>query len=280
MNRANNDFPELEPAPEYPQANPSTEIIGRENNVTSVPPTIPPLPVAPAPALPPVIPTQIQPPFAVDGTKPLARLLDQVTARTSPEPGSEVVTQLEVGTLVEARKLWKTNGGWVEIRIPGGLLGYMPASTRVNFITRAKLKAKEVAVVESPQAAARTVQQLTKGTQFWLIANTAADDPAWVGVRFDSGQTGYIPSDTKVTALPQLTFPVVAAAGHDILVGALWCGGGLVVTICTYNAVAQSGGTYLICWGPVLFGGIQLVRGLIRGAGAGQAPVYSRGNRG
>jgi hypothetical protein len=45
-----------------------------------------------------------------------------------------------------------------------------------------------------------------------------------------------------------------ARAKKDILYGALWCGGGTVLTL------AHIG---FIFWGAIIFGGIQLVRGLI-----------------
>ena len=43
--------------------------------------------------------------------------------------------------------------------------------------------------------------------------------------------------------------------------GGLWFAGGGLVTAATY---AFSQGTYFLAWGPLLFGGFQLVRGLIR----------------
>ena len=43
--------------------------------------------------------------------------------------------------------------------------------------------------------------------------------------------------------------------------GGLWFAGGGLVTALTY---AFSQGTYFIAWGPLLFGGFQLVRGLLR----------------
>lgn len=43
--------------------------------------------------------------------------------------------------------------------------------------------------------------------------------------------------------------------------GGLWFAGGALVTAVTY-AVSQ--GTYFLAWGPLLFGGFQLVRGLLR----------------
>ena len=43
-------------------------------------------------------------------------------------------------------------------------------------------------------------------------------------------------------------------ANKDILYGALWCGGGTIATIADFG---------YIFWGAILFGGIQLVKGLI-----------------
>jgi hypothetical protein len=51
-----------------------------------------------------------------------------------------------------------------------------------------------------------------------------------------------------------------------ILKGALWLGGGLALTIVTYSS-AQGGGTYVLAWGPMIYGLITLVRGL---AGSGE----------
>ncbi|HKC90132.1 MAG TPA: DnaJ domain-containing protein [Candidatus Limnocylindria bacterium] len=52
-----------------------------------------------------------------------------------------------------------------------------------------------------------------------------------------------------------------AAAFGYAMRGGLWFAGGGIVTAATY---AFSQGTYLIAWGPLLFGGFQLVRGLLR----------------
>ncbi len=51
------------------------------------------------------------------------------------------------------------------------------------------------------------------------------------------------------------------AASKNMLIGGLWCGGGLIVTIATYSA-ASGGGSYVVAWGAILFGGIQFMRGL------------------
>lgn len=52
-----------------------------------------------------------------------------------------------------------------------------------------------------------------------------------------------------------------AAAFRYARRGGFWFAGGALVTALTY---AFSEGTYFLAWGPLLFGGFQLVRGLIR----------------
>jgi uncharacterized protein YoaH (UPF0181 family) len=53
------------------------------------------------------------------------------------------------------------------------------------------------------------------------------------------------------------------AARKDMLHGGLWCGGGLLVTGITY-AMASDGGSYVMTWGAVIFGGFQFFKGLVR----------------
>ena len=58
----------------------------------------------------------------------------------------------------------------------------------------------------------------------------------------------------------------LAAAQKNMLVGGLWCIGGIVVTAMTYQAAVSSpsGGTYFVAWGAILFGGIQFLKGLFQ----------------
>jgi hypothetical protein len=46
-----------------------------------------------------------------------------------------------------------------------------------------------------------------------------------------------------------------------MITGALWTIGGIVVTVITYNA-ASGGGSYVVAWGAILFGFIQLIQGI------------------
>lgn len=54
--------------------------------------------------------------------------------------------------------------------------------------------------------------------------------------------------------------------GRDIVIGALWAVGGIVVTLWTLISASSEGGTYLVAWGAILYGVIRIVRGLIREA--------------
>ena len=53
------------------------------------------------------------------------------------------------------------------------------------------------------------------------------------------------------------------AGNKNMLYGALWSVGGLLVTILTYSA-ASDGGTYVVAWGAVIFGAIQFFKGLFQ----------------
>ena len=65
------------------------------------------------------------------------------------------------------------------------------------------------------------------------------------------------------------------AAGKEMLIGGVWCGGGLLVSAGTYALAREQGGTYLVAWGAVIYGAVRFVRGLNRlhdvGARAGAA---------
>jgi len=51
----------------------------------------------------------------------------------------------------------------------------------------------------------------------------------------------------------------------NMLFGALWCIGGIVVTAATYSA-ASGGGTYVIAWGAIAAGAVQFFLGVSQSA--------------
>lgn len=59
-----------------------------------------------------------------------------------------------------------------------------------------------------------------------------------------------------------------AAGRKNILIGAGLLVLGLIITIGTYSAASSSGGgTYVISFGPIIFGVIRLIQGLVQIAG-------------
>lgn len=53
-------------------------------------------------------------------------------------------------------------------------------------------------------------------------------------------------------------------ASKDLIVGGLWFLGGISVTVITYSSASSGGGTYVVAYGAIIFGGIQFIRGLMR----------------
>jgi dolichol kinase len=59
----------------------------------------------------------------------------------------------------------------------------------------------------------------------------------------------------------KVSLAIKEKSDKDILHGALWCGGGLLITMLTY-AAASNGGIYILAWGAILYGGIRLFKGI------------------
>jgi hypothetical protein len=53
-----------------------------------------------------------------------------------------------------------------------------------------------------------------------------------------------------------------AASGRALVIGAVALAIGLVVTAATYAHAGTDGGVYVLAWGPIVFGLVQIVRGL------------------
>jgi len=72
---------------------------------------------------------------------------------------------------------------------------------------------------------------------------------------------------TVIENLTSMRSEAVRSAGRkNMLYGALWCIGGIVITAVTYTS-ARPGGTYLVTWGAIVFGAIQFFRGLMQSSG-------------
>jgi len=69
-------------------------------------------------------------------------------------------------------------------------------------------------------------------------------------------------TESDTTNNPIVVDKTANEGSSNMLFGALWCIGGIVVTAVTYNAVKETGGTYFVAWGAIVYGGWQFLKGL------------------
>jgi len=90
----------------------------------------------------------------------------------------------------------------------------------------------------------------------WAMQNLAGASPA------------QLQQQTPALAVPEISPSIVedGIGQRNMLYGALWCTGGIIITLVTYGMASSGsgGGTYVIAWGAVLFGAIQFFKGLFQ----------------
>jgi hypothetical protein len=190
-----------------------------------------------------------------------AKILDQqVKLYSSPEPNALSLATLTEGTEIEFGKTIKAGGKkWVEVIMPSGQKGYLPDATRVFPFRLATPLQNNVAVYNQPSAQSLVRQTLQRNTKIYLIGVTRAEDQDWVQVRDMNGVEGYISGRTRLRVVQQKS---KALARKNMLSGAFWCIGGIIVTVATYGAASNGGGTYFVAWGAIAYGAIQFISGI------------------
>ncbi|WP_435008450.1 hypothetical protein P12x_005660 [Tundrisphaera lichenicola] len=100
--------------------------------------------------------------------------------------------------------------------------------------------------------------QIHLGVEPWRIEQSLTE-------RGFSGES----ASTLVRNVKQARSRVLQEAGRrDIVFGALWCFLGLALSAISFRmAVASGGGRMLLAWGPILFGGLQFLRGMMQAGG-------------
>ena len=188
------------------------------------------------------------------------RIIDpQVKMYSSPEPNSLSLATLVEGTEVEFGKTFNKAGKkWTEVIMPSGQKGYIPAETRVYHFRLGALLQNNVPMYNQPSSQSLVRATLKRNTKVYMTDVVKADNQDWVKVRDLTGVEGYIPGQTPIRALAEKS---KALARKNMISGALWCIGGIIVTVTTLKA-ASGGGTYFIAWGAILFGFLQLVQGI------------------
>lgn len=192
-----------------------------------------------------------------------ARIIDQGTKVYSQQDTySMPLTELAQGSEVELGGVKKKSGkAWVTIVLPTGERGYLPGETRIFHLKPATLIQKSVNVYAEPSVQSMVKATFKKNTKFMLTDTVRQDTKSWVKVRDTAGNEGFIEGQTRIKVLPEANKTV---GQKNMLYGALWCVGGTVVTVVTYDMASSSpsGGTYFVAWGAILFGGVQFLKGL------------------
>ncbi len=192
----------------------------------------------------------------------------RITSRSAvvygaPGLTSPVVGQVEVGTEVQLGGTKKADGmEWVAAVLPGGQRGFILGDTPVKVIKHAVLLENGTNVYAAASEQSTVMTRLAKNAKFDILGVVEQDGIAFVEVRDSAGITGFIGGKTKVKTIAEPAVPTRASAKRNMVVGTLWCVGGLVLTMVTYSSVAERGGTYFVAWGPVIFGGWQLLKGI------------------
>jgi hypothetical protein len=146
---------------------------------------------------------------------------------------------------------------WATVTLPDGSQGYLAGTTKIFWLREARLT-QDVSIAGAPSAQAPLLGQARKGTVLLILDK---DDQFWIKVRMPGGLEGFIPRGSSMED-PRRAAAVLGAAQRNMWVGGAWCAGGVAVTAYTYTA-ASGGGTYVVAWGAIIFGGWQFVRGLI-----------------
>ena len=87
-------------------------------------------------------------------------------------------------------------------------------------------------------------------------------DIKFASIPDQKAQTGINKPVKRQPAAPQKV--TKESAQRNMLFGALWCIGGILMTAWGYSSVSRGGGTYFIFWGAIIFGGIQFFQGLMQ----------------
>ncbi|HTX89994.1 MAG TPA: SH3 domain-containing protein [Anaerolineales bacterium] len=173
------------------------------------------------------------------------------------------LTELPIGTEIELGGVKKKSGAsWVEATLANGVKGFVPGGTKVYTIKLATLQQNEVTVYSEPSTFSVVKAKYKKKTKFYLNEVINQDGQAWIKIRDLSGAEGYIDGKTKVVTAQVVT---KSMGKKNMVYGALWFIGGIIVTVGTYSAAAASGGgTYFVTWGAIIFGAIQFIQGFFQ----------------
>lgn len=103
---------------------------------------------------------------------------------------------------------------------------------------------------DNAEAAAFALRSLNAGASATVIHQRLVDDG------MPSAEAAVVVEQAVLVWRPSIETTIMKA----LLQAGLWCAGGLAITAFTYTLATSSSGTYLLAYGPVLYGGIRLFK--------------------
>ena len=186
-----------------------------------------------------------------------ARTIDQVIVYSEPSAASTAMFELAAGDGVTVEN--SKHPAWVSIIAEDGRIGYIARRTRLFPVGEVALRQNQADVKEQPGENAVVKFVLQQGDTFVMTNVVQNDEGQWVEIQYIGDQVGYIPGATKIKGIVSKE-----TAQKNIFVGGLICLVGIVITSVSYSSVVQTGGSYVIAWGAILYGGIRFFRGLFQ----------------
>jgi len=196
-----------------------------------------------------------------------AKLMDE-TAQVVTLDGDEpvLICELRKGDVFDLGKVVKKRRvKWTEATLDDGTAGFVHGNVKVFIMLRAKSAKRKLKVYLQPSRSSEVIAMFNKRNEFQLLDTFKEGRIAWVQIKDTTGLEGFIDGNAKINVIdaPETRADKRKAAIKDIKVGAIWFFAGLAITLGTYNAAQGNGGTYLITWGAILFGGLQCLKGII-----------------
>ena len=214
-----------------------------------------------------------------------ARIINQpARVYSKADLNSAWITELAVGSEVEVGNVIDQGGkSWVGVTLSPGQYGYLRGNTPIFPLRPASLLQGNVPLYSGPSAESAVTAHLDQDTQFELTEVVKQGNKNWAKIRLPSGSEGFIDGTTKVkfhdepdntarsTGQPRrgtgqarrgASSARRAAAMQAMLYGGGVCAVGILLTVLTYTFADYLGGTYVVTWGAILFGGLQFLRGV------------------
>lgn len=191
-----------------------------------------------------------------------ARIIDQAVIFYSdmdiklPQKGL-----IPVGEVLDLGKVKRRHGKtWVKATRPDGTTGFILGDSHVFLLRRVEVD-RPADLYDKVGEDKQVIHQYKKRDRLVMQDVVREGDIGWVKVEDTDGRKGFISGKTRIRVVPD---DLEAAGKKNMLIGAVWVVGGLALTILTLTTSAQTGATYIIAWGAVIFGAIQVAQGLMQ----------------